>query len=154
MLYDPKWDGPSLAGLAAWLKTKNPDEKYGWWNSDCCAIAQYTTDAGKEAEWKNRRHFWGEIFKPYTASQKILQRMDELACDKPRTYGALLARVRAQSRVTIRFAPEHHPLPQVTVGPHGLWPALTVFTCQPAKESWCHNGAAAEKNGPRRHADA
>jgi len=52
MLYDPKWAGkkvkPTLAGIIAWLETKNPNEVYNYTMQYGCAAAQYLQHIGAE----------------------------------------------------------------------------------------------------------
>jgi hypothetical protein len=74
---------PSLAGFAAWLENKEPDEIYNW--ADCrggCAVSQYFSSLTKSLDpiaslW---RDYGGEL--------------DPLARKLPHTFGALLTRAR------------------------------------------------------------
>jgi hypothetical protein len=46
MLYDPKWDEPSVAGFRAWLERQDPDETFSYSNCNCCAVGQYLKSVG------------------------------------------------------------------------------------------------------------
>jgi hypothetical protein len=60
MLYDPKWSkAPSLDGFIAWLETKDPNERYDYWNCLTCACGQYASSFSIANpdwiwEWKDR----------------------------------------------------------------------------------------------------
>lgn len=75
--------GPSLAGFAAWLETKNPEEKYNWANC-CgeCAVSQYFTTFDPVGG-----HF--QLWRDYGG------KLDRIARDGPYNFGALLSRARA-----------------------------------------------------------
>ena len=46
MLYDPKWDKPSLAGFRAWLERQDPKATFNYGNCHCCAVGQYLESIG------------------------------------------------------------------------------------------------------------
>lgn len=48
MLYDPKWEGPSLAGLVAWLERQDPNQTYHWLDIPNCLLSQYYRAIGRE----------------------------------------------------------------------------------------------------------
>lgn len=52
MLYDPKWEQPSLAGFVAWLETMPASKAYDWYGP-CCAVDQYLISIGKPWEKDN-----------------------------------------------------------------------------------------------------
>lgn len=83
MLYDPKWEKPSLAGFVAWLERQPPEKSYVWMNI-CgeCAVSQYFLTFAPEEE-------HGDLWDKYG------QPLDMLAMDGTRTFGALLDRARA-----------------------------------------------------------
>lgn len=83
MLYDPKWETetkakPSLAGLIAWLETKNPRARYQWHRN--CVIHQYLDAMG---------------FEYSSDSYFALEGEDAIALQRPHTFGALAERARA-----------------------------------------------------------
>ena len=41
MLYDPKWERDSLAGLRNWLAKQPADEVYHWYNCRDCVVGKY-----------------------------------------------------------------------------------------------------------------
>jgi hypothetical protein len=46
MLYDPKWDKPSVAGFRAWLERQDPDATFNYHDCNHCAVAQYLASIG------------------------------------------------------------------------------------------------------------
>ena len=46
MLYDPKWDKPSVAGFRAWLERQDPDETFTYADCERCAVGQYLISIG------------------------------------------------------------------------------------------------------------
>jgi hypothetical protein len=46
MLYDPKWDVPSVAGFRAWLERQDPDATFNYSDCNYCAVAQYLASVG------------------------------------------------------------------------------------------------------------
>jgi hypothetical protein len=46
MLYDPKWEKPSLAGFKRWLEQQYPDETFNYRDCDRCAVGQYLASIG------------------------------------------------------------------------------------------------------------
>lgn len=97
MLFDPKWNKPSLDSLIAWLETKNPTESYNF--QDCngkCLIGQYMASIGVD---------WGYYplgsASPYAQMLEKLSRasghrfQNAVAWNLPRTFGAALARAKA-----------------------------------------------------------
>jgi broad specificity phosphatase PhoE len=38
----------SKVGLLEWLKTKDPNEEYDWWDVESCAVKQYVKHCGYE----------------------------------------------------------------------------------------------------------
>lgn len=99
MLYDPKWQKPSLASFIGWLETKSPKATYDFHNCQGeCLIGQYMTSLGID---------WGEtptdIFQgnwENTAYLKIGRQLfgtgalGEVVGDRPWTYGGALKRAR------------------------------------------------------------
>ena len=73
MLYDPRWSGPTVAELVAWLETKNPAEAYEWLSADCL-YGIYGRETGKE--FNNPVHYY------------------DISLPKPHTFGAALERAR------------------------------------------------------------
>jgi hypothetical protein len=93
MLFNPKWETtvPSLAGLIAWLETKNPNQSYQW--ADCsgrCLIGQYCASLGIS---------WEEVERSDEGEDSIYFRLaianDSLAYTRPHTFGGALKRARA-----------------------------------------------------------
>ncbi len=72
--------GPSLAGFITWLKKKPARAEYNWGDAEKCACAQY---------------FKGDWDKHDLVTKKDGVRLDGLAIERPRTYGALLKRAIA-----------------------------------------------------------
>ena len=46
MLYDPKWDKPSVAGFRAWLERQDPEATFDYGDCDHCAVGQYLSSVG------------------------------------------------------------------------------------------------------------
>lgn len=94
MLFDPKWlkTEPSLAGLIAWLETKNPNETYVWHDSNNCLIAQY----GKSIGWSPMRMSTEAVEGDITSApyHQISTANGQLALEQPYTFGAALARAK------------------------------------------------------------
>lgn len=85
MLYNPNWTPaePTLAGMVAWLETKDPSETYNW--ADCqgqCLVDQYAATVG------------------WSISNMSVSQYDALdngiAYARPWTFGAALARAKAK----------------------------------------------------------
>jgi hypothetical protein len=47
MLYNSKWNKPSLAGFVEWLKTRDPEARFDFNNYRHCAIGQYYKSIGR-----------------------------------------------------------------------------------------------------------
>jgi hypothetical protein len=93
VLYDPKWEGPSLASFIAWLETQNPREKYAFY--DCngrCLLGQYMRAMGIPWEYKGD---WETT--PYmTLGRRLFGNGKfNVLHDNPWTFGAALKRARA-----------------------------------------------------------
>jgi hypothetical protein len=82
MLYDPRWDGISLASFAAWLEKQPAHKSYRWLHSGECACGQYANSVGID-KWM-----------PLTGLNGFWRTANHLACERPHTFGGLLARVR------------------------------------------------------------
>jgi hypothetical protein len=54
MLYDPKWDEPSMQGFLRFCESKPPEEDYYWLDGMNCAGAQYYRSLGRRFEWAMR----------------------------------------------------------------------------------------------------
>ncbi len=92
MLYDPRWEQqtktPSLAGMIAWLETKNPNETYSWSCKDgACLIEQYGLSLGIEMSEMIDGGPGESIYDKLTTSECI-------ALERPHTFGAALTRAR------------------------------------------------------------
>jgi hypothetical protein len=87
MLYDPKWSkAPSLDGFIAWLETKNPNKRYDWDNrAGNCAVGQYLRYCG--IAWDSRP--------PMMYMDLACPGMTSFVLGNPRTFGAVLKRIRA-----------------------------------------------------------
>lgn len=84
MLYDPKWEGPSVRGLIGWLETKDPEGTYDF--MDChggCLISQYLATLGFE---------WEHGFCAWPQYQMFVGTL--IGTNRPWTYGAALKRAR------------------------------------------------------------
>jgi hypothetical protein len=46
MLYDPKWDKPSVAGFRAWLEQQDPEATFTYADCERCAVGQYLISIG------------------------------------------------------------------------------------------------------------
>ena len=46
MLFDPKWQKPSVAGFRAWLERQDPQETFVYADCDHCAVGQYLISIG------------------------------------------------------------------------------------------------------------
>jgi hypothetical protein len=46
MLYDPKWDKPSVAGFRAWLERQDQEATFDYNDCNRCAVGQYLISAG------------------------------------------------------------------------------------------------------------
>jgi hypothetical protein len=46
MLYDPKWDKPSVAGFRAWLERQDPEATFNYCDCNGCAVGQYLDSVG------------------------------------------------------------------------------------------------------------
>jgi hypothetical protein len=79
MLYDLKWHNPDLADIRDWLSLQPADGTYDWIDTDNCPCAQYAKAHGVICDWRDG---WSTL--------------NRLAQMKPRTYGALLERVKKQ----------------------------------------------------------
>ena len=86
MLYDPKWEQPSLAGFIGFLVTKDPSEEYAWSRPAVCAVTQYFDTLSPTRE---QRYQWWDCHVGQA------QQLDSLAMQRPHTFGALLERARA-----------------------------------------------------------
>lgn len=108
MLYNPKWEKrtrtePPLAGLIAWLETKDPNETYEW--DDCrgrCLIGQYGASIG--LSWKAIC-----LLETGTHDETLYKKLTPncLALTHPHTFGAALERARASLELS-RKADERH----------------------------------------------
>ena len=74
---------PSLAGFISWLETRDPDEKYAYFDMEHCACAQYAKAIS--AEWRS-----GIVYE-----NPVWMTLDLAAAMEPHTFGALSARIRA-----------------------------------------------------------
>lgn len=81
MLFDPRWDRPTLSRFIEWLRTMPADQKYDWPDSRKCACAQ----------------FYGVGWS--LANERVYQRekvdLNVLAMRGEWTFGALLDRALA-----------------------------------------------------------
>lgn len=85
MLYNPNWTAPAptLAGMVAWLETKDPSETYDWGNClGQCLIGQYAASIGWTIQ--------AMSYKQYHSLD------DGIALRGPWTFGAALARAKAK----------------------------------------------------------
>ncbi len=75
---------PSLAGFAAWLATKDPQQSYKWIDTSNCAVGQYLAHCGTD---------WDRMF---VSNFPLLAKLDSF-CQPgtgETTFGATLARIR------------------------------------------------------------
>ena len=100
MLYDPKWEGPSLASFIAWLGTKDPNGTYDF--NNCrgkCLLGQYMQVMGipwgntpsnpDVGNWANTT-YWKlgqKLFGSPSMRWRVLS-------SRPWTFGAALARAK------------------------------------------------------------
>jgi hypothetical protein len=70
---------PSIKGFLAFARTRPPEEPYTYTNDLVCACSAYAASIGHSKEWHSRTgdpvQYW--------------MRLDQIAFDSPRTYGAL-----------------------------------------------------------------
>jgi len=98
MLYDPNWQKPkvadvfSLESLIAWLETKDPAAHYDFNNCEgACLLDQYA-DAMGLPDVFGRYSRLNEAF-DYSSGHRI-------AVERPRTFGAALARARKAAQAS------------------------------------------------------
>jgi hypothetical protein len=105
MLYDPKWETQtetkpdlfSVAGLIAWLETKDPATTYCYEEAGACLLTQYFRENGfpefhcgtDYGYWYSKEHKDGTL--PQHFNDIALGRMDG---PYKHTFGAALARAR------------------------------------------------------------
>jgi hypothetical protein len=91
MLYDPKWEIKPLTfspdGLIEWLEKQPAAEVYDYHDCDTCLAAQFNAACGLEYYPPNPLLFW----KFWT---DFRYKLEWLATDSPRTFGAALDRAR------------------------------------------------------------
>lgn len=100
MLYNANWNKPrpnpkSMAAVVQWLETKNPEQEYDYCDSGECLAAQYNDSIGREYDlhWALGKGFFGSFSRRFNTFD---YRLENVACDYPRTFGAALERARAQ----------------------------------------------------------
>lgn len=101
MLYRPQWTRPTydLAGLIAWLGTRNPTEEYNYVDNTSCMGAQFCAAAGREydtraaplKEMYDNRGSGPISLRPGRTFEVV---MEQVAVGTPRTFGAALERAR------------------------------------------------------------
>jgi len=94
MLYDPKWNKPSLAGLIAWLKTMPPEQTYNFAKCDgTCLFGQYMSSIG--IGWTD--DMGSNSRTPYTDTLRTMGGFEVqiIASTSPFTFGAALERARS-----------------------------------------------------------
>jgi len=92
MLYDPKWEKPTVAGLIAWLETQPAEGEYYYLNcSGECLFGQYMTSLGIDWSGLHCRQ------SPYIDTLHSMGglRVQKIASEGPWTFGAALNRARA-----------------------------------------------------------
>lgn len=104
MLYDPKWEAPvetkpSLQGFIGWLETKNPKERYRFWECNGrCLLGQYMAYAGIEwtgAPLLNPHGSWDGSSYIEVARSVFGRGVDfTVLTDRPHTFGGALKRAR------------------------------------------------------------
>lgn len=89
-------DPRSVAGLIAWLETKNPYEKYDQWCAETCLMAQY------------REHHRASLG-PYMLLNSILgwraYKQIAMSTSGRTTFGAALNRARRYQRRNLKSTP-------------------------------------------------
>ena len=83
MLYDPKWDKPSVAGFRAWLERQDPGERFTYSDCERCAVGQYLISIG--SHWRR-------------ADCNMVNTLNAFACQASRgthspTFGAVLREI-------------------------------------------------------------
>ena len=73
--------------MIAWLETQDPDTRYEWRDPTFCACAQFARATGHIDEW---------LMGPMVHMREWSY-LNEAACYGPRTFGALLQRLRGTS---------------------------------------------------------
>ncbi len=98
MLYDPKWQKPSLASFIGWLESKDPKAEYDFQNCQGeCLIGQYMTAIG--IEWGETpldyfRGDWSKTNYIKTGRQIFGVGTFDAIAGSPWTFGAALERTR------------------------------------------------------------
>jgi hypothetical protein len=75
------------AQFIAWLMTQDPAESYHWDNPHKCACGQFASAIGKRNDWFYSSH-------DGRAPSEQWSELDAIAALTPRTFGALLLRMR------------------------------------------------------------
>lgn len=102
-------DPLTLEALAAWLKTKPANKKYCYLSNGECLLAQYFRHAGINFDSMGASH--------YIASgciKHLPYKLNQIAVHQPHTFGAALARTRAE--IARRIATDAHVRPNVHAG--------------------------------------
>lgn len=71
--------------MIAWLETRESAEEYEYTAEEDCACGQFARYVGQSLEWRLRA---------ILESSGDWKHLDLLACARPRTFGALLERLR------------------------------------------------------------
>jgi hypothetical protein len=72
----------SLEAFADWAEKQPAKQKYDYWDTETCACTQFANSAGIVRITDDIRDFWVNA--------------QSIACELPRTFGALAARLRAR----------------------------------------------------------
>jgi hypothetical protein len=83
MLFDPKWNAPSLNGFLVWLETMPAEQKYPHMDCENCACGQYAAWLG-EPDWPGKAR----------AGHAVWNKLNRIACARGWTFGALRKRVQ------------------------------------------------------------
>jgi hypothetical protein len=82
---------PSIKGFLAFARSRPPEEPYIYTDDLVCACAAYAASIGHSKEWHARTRAPGQYW----------MRLDQLAFDSPRTYGALAEQLAYQARIGV-----------------------------------------------------
>ena len=82
---------PDIDGLIEFLRRLDPDEAYDFWDSNCCALAEFSKAVARTPEY--RRTLGDQAFP-----------LDVIAVMRPWTFGALLMRARMLKLLATQYS--------------------------------------------------
>lgn len=97
MLYNPAWCDPApltLPKLIAWLERQPAEQPYDFFCNGGCLIGKYLRSCGYDKVWVGGWEWRPDGVKDHKGSQYMDWRIQEVAVNRPATYGAALSRAR------------------------------------------------------------